>query len=140
MAYSTASPVGQRNRWTRPSLPGETQWRQLFSEPNAGSDAAGVQTRAHQVDGGWLVNGQKLWTSGAQDCTHGFATVRTDPNAPKHAGVTMMAIDLKGNGVTIQPLRSIVGHSGFNEVFFDWILRSPGAVVPLWVSRCAAEG
>jgi alkylation response protein AidB-like acyl-CoA dehydrogenase len=109
----------QRDRWTRPSLLGETEWCQLFSEPNAGSDAAGVQTRAHKVDGGWLVNGQKLWTSGAQYCTHGFATVRTDPNAPKHAGVTMMAIDLKAKGVTIRPLRSIAGHSGFNEVFFD---------------------
>src|SRR5262249_10196570 len=72
-----------------------------------------------KVDGGWLVNGQKLWTSGAQYCTHGFATVRTDPDAPKHSGVTMMAIDLKGNGVTIRPLRSIAGHAGFNEVFFD---------------------
>jgi alkylation response protein AidB-like acyl-CoA dehydrogenase len=109
----------QRNRWTRPSLLGETQWCQLFSEPNAGSDAAGVQTRAHQVDGGWLVNGQKLWTSGAQFCTHGFATVRTDPSAAKHAGITMMAIDLKTKGLTIRPLRSISGHSGFNEVFFD---------------------
>jgi 3-oxochol-4-en-24-oyl-CoA dehydrogenase len=109
----------QRNRWTRPSLLGETRWCQLFSEPTAGSDAAGVQTRGTQVEGGWLVNGQKLWTSGAQFCTHGFATVRTDPEAPKHAGVTMMAIDLKGPGVTIRPLRSIAGQAGFNEVFFD---------------------
>jgi alkylation response protein AidB-like acyl-CoA dehydrogenase len=112
----------QRARWTRPSLLGETQWCQLFSEPNAGSDAAGVQTRATKVEGGWLVNGQKLWTSGAQFCTHGFATVRTDPEASKHAGVTMMAIDLKAKGVTIRPLRSIAGHAGFNEVFFDDVL------------------
>ncbi len=106
-------------RWTRPSLLGETMWCQLFSEPNAGSDAAGIQTRGTKVDGGWLVNGQKLWTSGAQFCTHGFATVRTDPEAPKHQGITMMAIDLKGPGVTIRPLRSIAGPSGFNEVYFD---------------------
>ncbi len=66
-----------------------------------------------------MVNGQKLWTSGAQYCTHGFATVRTDPEASKHQGITMMAIDLKATGVTIRPLRSISGHSGFNEVFFD---------------------
>ncbi|MBW8827376.1 MAG: acyl-CoA dehydrogenase [Acidobacteria bacterium] len=109
----------QVERWTRPSLLGQTQWCQLFSEPNAGSDAAGIRTRAVKVAGGWTVNGQKLWTSGAQHCTHGFATVRTDPDAPKHDGITMMAIDLKGPGVTIRPLRSIAGHAGFNEVFFD---------------------
>jgi alkylation response protein AidB-like acyl-CoA dehydrogenase len=109
----------QVQRWTRPSLLGETRWCQLFSEPNAGSDAAGIQTRATRVEGGWLVNGQKLWTSGAQFCTHGFATVRTDPDAPKHRGITMMGVDLNAAGVTIRPLRSIAGHSGFNEVFFD---------------------
>jgi alkylation response protein AidB-like acyl-CoA dehydrogenase len=109
----------QVQRWTRPSLVGETRWCQLFSEPNAGSDAAGIQTRGTRVEGGWLVNGQKLWTSGAQFCTHGFATVRTDPDAPKHRGITMMGIDLKARGVTIRPLRSIAGHSGFSEVFFD---------------------
>jgi alkylation response protein AidB-like acyl-CoA dehydrogenase len=106
-------------RWTRQSLVGETNWCQLFSEPNAGSDAAGVQTRATRVEGGWLVNGQKLWTSGAHLSTHGFATVRTDPEAQKHHGITMMAIDLASKGVTIRPLRSIAGHSHFNEVFFD---------------------
>jgi 3-oxochol-4-en-24-oyl-CoA dehydrogenase len=116
-------------RWTRPSLLGETQWCQLFSEPNAGSDAAGIQTRGTRTDGGWLVNGQKLWTSGAQFCTHGFATVRTDPAAPKHQGVTMMAFDLKSEGVTIRPLRSIAGHSGFNEVFFDDVFVPDGDVV-----------
>ena len=109
----------QVKRWTLPSLLGETEWCQMFSEPNAGSDAAGIQTKGVKVDGGWLVNGQKLWTSGAQHCTHGFATVRTDPDAPKHAGVTMMAIDLKAKGVTINPLRSIAGHSHFNEIFLD---------------------
>jgi 3-oxochol-4-en-24-oyl-CoA dehydrogenase len=109
----------QRNRWTRPSLLGEMRWCQLFSEPNAGSDAAGVQTSGTRVDGGWLVNGQKLWTSRAQFCTHGFATIRTDPEAPKHAGVTTVAIDLKAKGVTIQPLRAITGRADFNEVFFD---------------------
>jgi alkylation response protein AidB-like acyl-CoA dehydrogenase len=109
----------QVQRWTRASLVGETQWCQLFSEPNAGSDAAGVQTRGTRVEGGWVVTGQKLWTSGAQHCTHGFATVRTDPDAPKHRGITMMAIELNASGVTIRPLRSIQGHSGFNEVFLD---------------------
>jgi len=122
LTFTQHGTEGQVARWTRPSLMGETQWCQLFSEPNAGSDAAGIQTRGTRVEGGWLVNGQKLWTSGAQFCTHGFATVRTDPDAPKHAGVTMMAIDLHAPGVTIRPLRSIAGHSGFNEVFFDDVL------------------
>jgi alkylation response protein AidB-like acyl-CoA dehydrogenase len=109
----------QVDRWTRASMLGETEWCQLFSEPNAGSDAAGVQTKGERVDGGWLVNGQKLWTSGAHHATHGFATVRTNRDVSKHAGITMMAIDLHAPGVTIRPLRSIAGHSGFNEVFFD---------------------
>jgi len=119
LTYTQHGTPDQVTRWTRPSLLGETRWCQLFSEPNAGSDAAGVQTRGSRVEGGWLVNGQKLWTSGAQFCTHGFATVRTDPAASKHHGVTMMAIDLKSKGVTIRPLRSMAGHAGFNEVFFD---------------------
>jgi alkylation response protein AidB-like acyl-CoA dehydrogenase len=119
LTYTQHGTPDQVARWTRPSMLGETQWCQLFSEPNAGSDAAGVQTRGTKVDGGWLVNGQKLWTSGAMQCTHGFATVRTDPDAPKHSGVTMLAIDLEHPGVTIRPLRSINGYSGFNEVFFD---------------------
>lgn len=109
----------QVERWTGPSLMGETRWCQMFSEPNAGSDAAGVQTRGTRVDGGWLVTGQKLWTSGAQNCSHGFATVRTDPDAPKHKGITMMAIELASEGVTIRPLRSITGRAGFNEIFLD---------------------
>jgi alkylation response protein AidB-like acyl-CoA dehydrogenase len=119
LTFTQHGTEAQVQRWTRPSLLGETRWCQLFSEPNAGSDAAGIQTRATRVEGGWLINGQKLWTSGAQFCTHGFATVRTDPDAPKHRGITMMGIELKVPGVTIRPLRSIAGHSGFNEVFFD---------------------
>ena len=109
----------QVHRWIRRSLLGEDRWCQLFSEPNAGSDAAGIRTRGTRVEGGWRVNGQKLWTSGAQFCTHGFATVRTDPDAPKHQGITMMGIELKAEGVTVRPLRTITGDSGFNEVFFD---------------------
>jgi alkylation response protein AidB-like acyl-CoA dehydrogenase len=109
----------QVERWTRPSMLGETRWCQMFSEPDAGSDAAGVKTRGERVEGGWIVNGQKVWTSGAQNCTHGFATVRTDPDAPKHKGITMMAIDLAAEGVTIRPLRTIAGLSHFNEIFLD---------------------
>lgn len=106
-------------RWVRPSMEGELEFCQLFSEPNAGSDAAGVQTRGIEVDGGWLVSGQKVWTSGAQHCNRGFATVRTDPNASKHAGISMMVIDMHAKGVDIRPLRQVTGHSHFNEVFFD---------------------
>jgi len=109
----------QLARWIEPSLHGELQWCQLFSEPNAGSDAAAVKTRAERVPGGWLVNGQKVWTSGAQDCNRGLATVRTDPSAPKHKGITAMVIDLDSPGVTVRPLREITGDAMFNEVFLD---------------------
>jgi alkylation response protein AidB-like acyl-CoA dehydrogenase len=109
----------QVERFVPSSLAGEIEFCQLFSEPSAGSDAAAVQTRGVQVEGGWRVTGQKVWTSNAHLCTHGFATVRTDPDAAKHAGITMMVIDLKAEGVEVRPLRQITGHSHFNEVFFD---------------------
>jgi alkylation response protein AidB-like acyl-CoA dehydrogenase len=81
-------------RFVRPSLEGEIEFCQLFSEPNAGSDAAAAQTRGTKVPGGWRVTGQKVWTSGAQHCNRGFATVRTDPDAAKHLGLSMMVIDM----------------------------------------------
>jgi alkylation response protein AidB-like acyl-CoA dehydrogenase len=109
----------QVERWVPPSLRGEMRWCQLFSEPGAGSDAAAITTRATRADAGWLVNGQKVWTSGAMTSTMGLATVRTDPDAPKHAGVTTMAIDMRADGVTVRPLREITGETLFNEVFFD---------------------
>ena len=94
-------------------------WCQLFSEPGAGSDAAAVRTAAKKVDGGWRITGQKVWTSLAHMCQWGLATVRTDPDAAKHAGVTMVAIDMNAPGVTINPLKGLTGHAHFNEVFFD---------------------
>ena len=109
----------QRERWVEPVLRGQVMWCQLFSEPGAGSDAAAVRTAAKKVDGGWRVTGQKVWTSLAHMCQWGLATVRTDPDAPMHAGVTMMAIDMKAPGVTVNPLRGLTGHAHFNEVFFD---------------------
>jgi alkylation response protein AidB-like acyl-CoA dehydrogenase len=109
----------QLDRFVRPSLLGEIEFCQLFSEPGAGSDAAAVQTRGVKVDGGWRVSGQKVWTSLAHRCTHGFATVRTNLEAPKHQGITMMVIDLKAEGVEVRPLRQITGHAHFNEVFLD---------------------
>jgi alkylation response protein AidB-like acyl-CoA dehydrogenase len=109
----------QRERWVEPVLRGQVMWCQLFSEPGAGSDAAAVRTAAKKVDGGWRITGQKVWTSLAHQCQWGLATVRTDPDAPKHAGVTMMAIDMASAGVTVNPLRGMTGHAHFNEVFFD---------------------
>ena len=109
----------QAERWVLPALRQEVIWCQLFSEPDAGSDAAGVTTRATRVDGGWLLNGQKVWTSGAHVAGMGFATVRTDPDAPKHKGITTMVIDMHADGVEVRPLRQTSGASDFNEVFFS---------------------
>jgi alkylation response protein AidB-like acyl-CoA dehydrogenase len=109
----------QLDRWVAPALNGDVIWCQLFSEPDAGSDAAGIKTKATRVDGGWLVNGQKVWTSGAQVAGMGFATVRTDPDKPKHDGITMMAIDMHAPGVEVRPLRQTSGVAAFNEVFFN---------------------
>ncbi len=106
-------------RWVGPALRQELIWCQLFSEPDAGSDAAAVKTRATRVAGGWLVNGQKVWTSGAHVSGMGLATVRTDPTVPKHQGITTMVIDMKSNGVEVRPIRMPTGDSEFNEVFFN---------------------
>ncbi|ROO84302.1 hypothetical protein EDD29_1822 [Actinocorallia herbida] len=105
-------------RWLRPGLLQEVIWCQLFSEPDAGSDAAGVKTKAVRVDGGWVLNGQKVWTSGAHLASYGLATVRTNPDAPKHKGITTVVIDMKAPGVEVRPLRQSTGGADFNEVFF----------------------
>jgi 3-oxochol-4-en-24-oyl-CoA dehydrogenase len=119
----------QIDRWVGPSLLGEYYWCQLFSEPNAGSDAAAVQTKGVKVDGGWRVTGQKVWTSGAQHSNRGLATIRTDPTAPKHKGITAMVIDLTDPGVEVRPLREITGEALFNEVFFNDIFIPDADVV-----------
>ena len=106
-------------RWVMPALRQDVIWCQLFSEPDAGSDAAGVKTRGTRVDGGWLVNGQKVWTSGAHVASFGLATIRTDPDVPKHEGITTMVIDMHAEGVEVRPLKMVTGHSEFNEVFFN---------------------
>jgi 3-oxochol-4-en-24-oyl-CoA dehydrogenase len=109
----------QVERWVHPSLEGELVWCQLFSEPEAGSDAASVRTRAARTHEGWLVTGQKVWTSGAMECNRGFATVRTDPSAGKHDGITTMVIDMHAPGVEVRPLREATGAAVFNEVFLE---------------------
>ena len=114
--YATPDQV---ERWVEKTLMGELIWCQLFSEPDAGSDAAAVKTRGVRVEGGWRVNGQKVWTSGAQYCHLGLATVRTDPDAPKHAGITTMVIDMHAPGVEVRPLRQVTGNADFNEVFIN---------------------
>ncbi|HET9691317.1 MAG TPA: acyl-CoA dehydrogenase [Acidimicrobiales bacterium] len=113
--HATADQV---QRWVPPALNQELIWCQLFSEPDAGSDAAGIKTKATRVDGGWLVNGQKVWTSGAHLAGRGFATVRTNPDVPKHQGITIMVIDMHAEGVEVRPLRQATGNADFNEVFF----------------------
>ncbi|ANI39002.1 acyl-CoA dehydrogenase [Mycolicibacterium vaccae] len=109
----------QIERFVNPALRHDQVWCQLFSEPGAGSDAAAVSTKAIRTDGGWLVTGQKVWTSNAQHCQLGLATVRTDPSAAKHAGITTVIIDMSAPGVEVRPLRQITGGSEFNEVFFN---------------------
>jgi alkylation response protein AidB-like acyl-CoA dehydrogenase len=109
----------QVSRWVLPALRQELIWCQLFSEPDAGSDAAGIKTRGTRVDGGWLINGQKVWTSGAHLAAFGLATIRTDPDVPKHDGITTMVIDMHAEGVEVRPLKMVTGHSEFNEVFFN---------------------
>jgi alkylation response protein AidB-like acyl-CoA dehydrogenase len=114
--YANADQV---ERWVMPALKQEVVWCQLFSEPDAGSDAAGIKTKATRVEGGWLVNGQKVWTSGAHYSGMGFATVRTNPDVPKHDGITTMVIDMHAEGVEVRPLKMTSGGSEFNEVFFN---------------------
>ena len=106
-------------RWVRPALNQDVIWCQLFSEPGAGSDAAGIRTRATKTEKGWRINGQKVWTSGAREASFGLATVRTNPDAPKHQGITTMVIDMHAPGVTVRPLKMPSGNSDFNEIFFD---------------------
>ena len=92
---------------------------QLFSEPNAGSDLSAVHTRAERVEGGWVVTGQKVWTSGAHLATYGEALVRTEPGSERHRGLTMMLVDMRQEGVEVRPLRQMTGGCSFNEVFLE---------------------
>jgi alkylation response protein AidB-like acyl-CoA dehydrogenase len=108
----------QRERYVAKALRGEEIWSQLFSEPGAGSDVASLQMRAERDGDEWILNGQKVWTTGAQISDFGAVIARTNPDNPKHRGITMFVIDFKAPGVEIRPLRQMNGGSGFNEVFF----------------------
>ncbi len=112
-----------------PTLRGEVLWCQLFSEPGAGSDLASLATRATRVPGGWSLDGQKVWTSVAQRADMGICLARTDPEAPKHRGITYFLVDMRSEGITVRPLREITGAALFNEVFFDGCFVPDDAVV-----------
>jgi alkylation response protein AidB-like acyl-CoA dehydrogenase len=109
----------QKTQWLSKILSAEELWCQLFSEPGAGSDLASLSTRATPVDDGWLLNGQKVWTSYAQFADWGVCLARTDPDAPKQRGISYLVVDMASPGVEVRPLRQITDESEFNEVFFD---------------------
>jgi len=111
----------QRERFVGPSLRGEVTWCQLFSEPGAGSDLAALSTRAQRVDGGWELSGQKVWTTMARESQWGICLARSDPDAPKHEGITCFLVDMSAAGIDIRPLRELTGFALFNEVFLDGV-------------------
>ncbi|WP_017583639.1 acyl-CoA dehydrogenase family protein [Nocardiopsis valliformis] len=119
----------QKQRYLRPLLRGEEIWCQLFSEPGAGSDVASLQSRAVRDGDGWVLDGQKVWTTGAHVSDFGAILVRTDPDVPKHQGLTMFVLDMRATGVTVRPLRDMTGRSVFNEVFLDGVRLPADSVI-----------
>ena len=141
-----------KKRYVQKALKGEEIWCQLFSEPAAGSDVAGLKTKAVKDGDEWVINGQKVWTSGAHYSDFGILLVRTDPNVPKHKGLTMFIVDMKQQGVDVRPIHQASGGSEFNEVYFTDVripdsdrLGDPGmgwkvALVTLMNERLAVGG
>jgi alkylation response protein AidB-like acyl-CoA dehydrogenase len=115
MAYGSEA---DKRRYLPKIASGEEIWCQLFSEPAGGSDVAGLRTRAERDGDHWVINGQKIWTSGAHYSDYGILITRTDPNVPKHKGLTMFWIDMKSRGVEVKPIKQANGMQEFNEVFF----------------------
>ena len=109
----------QKKKYIREMARGQVVWCQLFSEPDAGSDLAGLRTSAVKDGDEWVINGQKIWSTGAHFSDFGMIVTRSDPNAPKHAGLTYFIVDMHAKGVDIRPIKQINGGSGFNEVFFS---------------------
>ncbi|MEW4467927.1 acyl-CoA dehydrogenase family protein [Parasphingorhabdus sp. JC815] len=141
-----------KKRYVQKALYGEEIWCQLFSEPAAGSDVAGLKTKAVKDGDEWVINGQKVWTSGAHYADYGIVLVRTDPDVPKHKGLTMFIVDMKQEGVDVRPIHQASGGSEFNEVYFSDVripdsdrLGEPGmgwkvALVTLMNERLAVGG
>ena len=119
----------QQERFLPPTLRGELVWCQLFSEPGAGSDLAGLSTRAERADGGWRLTGQKIWTSLAKQAAWAICVARTDPDAPRHDGISYFLVDMSSPGVQVRPLREMTGDSLFNEVFLDEVFVPDDLVV-----------
>jgi alkylation response protein AidB-like acyl-CoA dehydrogenase len=136
----------QLERFAGPTLRGEISWCQLFSEPEAGSDLASLRTRAVRTEGGWLLTGQKVWTSLANEADWAICLARSDPDAPKHRGITYFLVSMRAAGIEIRPLREITGRSMFNEVFLgdvfvpdDCVVGQPGGGWPIARTTLATE-
>jgi alkylation response protein AidB-like acyl-CoA dehydrogenase len=119
----------QQQRFLPPTLRGELVWCQLFSEPGAGSDLAGLSTRAERAEGGWRLTGQKIWTSLAKQAAWAICVARTDPDAPRHDGISYFLVDMTSPGVQVRPLREMTGDALFNEVFLDQVFVPDDLVV-----------
>jgi len=115
MAWATAD---DKARYLPPLASGEEVWCQLFSEPAGGSDLAALRTRAEPDGDDWIINGQKIWTSGAHYADYGVIVVRTDPTLPKHKGLSYFYIDMRAPGVEVKPIKQLTGDADFNEVYF----------------------
>lgn len=123
----------QKAHFIPPTMSGKVIWAQGYSEPGAGSDLASLRTRAELVDGEWIINGQKTWSSLAHKATYMFVLCRTEPDAPKHKGISYLLVDIRQPGITVRPMKQITGESEFCEVFFDnartpahWIVGARG--------------